>query len=94
MVQTYSKTVTIVNQKGMHARASARFVKLASTFDAAITVSRGDQAVDGCSIMGLLTLAASKGRKVLLTAEGPMAKKAVIELSALIQNGFDEEDDD
>lgn len=93
MTQTLSETVTIVNKKGLHARAAARFVKLAGSFDSQINVSRAGQEVDGCSIMGLLTLAAAQGREIQLTCQGPDATKALHALSKLIQDGFYEKDD-
>jgi phosphocarrier protein HPr len=85
------KTVEIVNERGLHARASAKFVKLASTFDAEITVSREGSSVDALSIMGLMMLAAGIGSTVDIEAEGPEAEEAVAALADLIANRFDEE---
>jgi len=84
-------TVTIVNERGLHARASAKFVKLASGFDAEVQVSREGQSVDARSIMGLMMLAAGIGSKVEISAEGPEAEAAMEALCALIANRFDEE---
>lgn len=83
--------VTIVNRKGLHARASAKFVKCAETFNAKVTVTRDDQSVDGTSIMGLMMLAAGPGTQVHLAAEGPEGPEALEALVNLIEQGFDEE---
>lgn len=82
--------VTIVNDKGLHARASARFVELSEQFSAAITVSKDDWRVDGRSIMGLLLLAAAKGSEIDISAEGEDATAAIAALSDLVNRGFDE----
>jgi phosphocarrier protein len=84
------RTVTIVNQKGLHARAAARFVKLAATFDAAVTVTKKDSTVSGVSIMGLMMLAASPGCQIEIRATGREAEKAADALAALVNAGFDE----
>ncbi len=86
-----SRTVAIVNERGLHARASAKFVKLASGFDAQVTVSREGQSVDARSIMGLMMLAAGIGSTVDITAEGPQASQALEALTALVAGRFDEE---
>ena len=85
-----ARTVTIINQKGLHARAAARFVKLASQFDAAVTVTKKDSTVSGVSIMGLMMLAASPGCEVEIRASGREAERAVNALAALVAAGFDE----
>lgn len=85
-----SRTVTVTNALGMHARAAARFAHLASRFHANVTVARGTRAVDGKSILGLLLLSASQGTEVLIEAEGPDAEDAVAALGALVAAGFDE----
>ncbi len=85
------RRVTIANQKGLHARAAARFVKLAGTFDAEVTVSRNETAVPGCSIMGLMMLAASPGSELEITAAGPAAESAVAALVRLVESKFDED---
>jgi phosphocarrier protein HPr len=84
------RSVTIVNQKGLHARAAARFVKLAGTFDAAVTVTKKDSTVSGVSIMGLMMLAASPGCQIEIRATGREAEKAADALAALVAAGFDE----
>ncbi len=84
-------TVEILNERGLHARASAKFVKLASEFDAEVTVSRDGQSVDARSIMGLMMLAAGPGSSIDIAAEGPDAKAAIDALAELIASRFDEE---
>lgn len=83
--------VTIVNRKGLHARASARFVKCADTFQANITVTRDGQTVGGTSIMGLMMLAAGPGSTLHITAEGPDGPEALEALVELVEAGFGEE---
>lgn len=83
--------VHIVNRLGLHARAAARFVHLANTFESRITVSRDRTRVDGKSMLGLLTLAAAKGARVLLTASGPDEDTAIAALSELIAGRFGED---
>ena len=82
--------VTIVNQLGMHARAAARFVHLASSFQAAITVQRRGRSVDGKSILGLLLLAAARGTTITISASGPDETEAVTALVELIGSRFGE----
>jgi phosphocarrier protein HPr len=82
--------VTIVNRKGLHARASAKFVKCAEQFKADVTVTRDGQSVGGTSIMGLMMLAASIGSTVRIEATGPEAPEAVDALIALIADKFGE----
>ena len=84
------RTVTIVNQKGLHARAAARFVKLAGQFDAAVTVTKKDSTVSGVSIMGLMMLAASPGCQIEIRATGREAERAADALAGLVTAGFDE----
>ena len=86
-----SAAVTIRNRKGLHARASAKFVKCAETFDANVSVIRDGQTVGGTSIMGLMMLAAGPGSVILLEAEGPEAPEAIAALIALVESGFGEE---
>lgn len=83
--------VTIVNRKGLHARASAKFVKCAESFNAAITVTRDGQTVGGTSIMGLMMLAAGPGSTLHITSEGPEGPEALEQLVALVESGFGEE---
>ena len=84
--------VKIVNRKGLHARASAKFVKCAERFNAAIVVTREGQSVGGTSIMGLMMLAAGIGSTITLAAEGPDAPEAIEALVALIADKFGEDD--
>jgi phosphocarrier protein HPr len=81
----------IINQRGLHARASAKFVKCAEGFDASVTVSRDGQSVPGTSIMGLMMLAASLGTSITVEVSGPQAQAAMEALSALVASKFDEE---
>ena len=81
----------IKNRKGLHARAAAAFVKAIENLDARVEVERIGQAVYGCSIMGLMMLAASKGTVITVTAEGAEAQKALDELTRLINNKFGED---
>ncbi|HKZ97154.1 MAG TPA: HPr family phosphocarrier protein [Hyphomicrobiaceae bacterium] len=83
--------VTVVNRKGLHARASARFVKVAEGFNAHITVTRDGQTVGGTSIMGLMMLAAGPGALLFITAEGPEGPEALEALVTLVETGFGEE---
>ncbi len=88
---TVSRTVDICNARGLHARASAKFVKLASTFDAEVKVGREGQTVDARSIMGLMMLAAGPGCEIEITAEGPEAEQAIGALVELVEGRFDED---
>jgi phosphocarrier protein len=92
MTPPLSRQVTIVNRRGLHARASARFVKCAEGFRAEVRVVKDGQTVGGTSIMGLMTLAAAPGSTILLEAEGPEATEALTALEALVAGGFGEED--
>ncbi len=83
--------VVIRNIKGLHARASAKFVKCAETFTANITVTREGQKVGGTSIMGLMMLAAGPGSELHISAEGPQGPEALAALVALVEAGFDED---
>ena len=84
------RTFVIRNQYGIHARPAALFVKTAAKFDVDITVEKDGNKVSGKSIMGLMTLEASHGCKLKVTAEGPDAESALDELQALFESGFDE----
>lgn len=86
-----SKTLPIINERGLHARASAKFVKTASLFDADIAVSHNGETVGGTSIMGLMMLAASMGCAVDITITGPEASDAMEALEILLANRFGEE---
>ena len=87
-----SAEVTIVNRKGLHARASAKFVKCAEQFDASVRVTRDGQSVGGTSIMGLMMLAAGIGTTIHLEAEGPDAPEAIDALVTLVESKFGEEE--
>ncbi len=82
----------IINKKGLHARASAKFVQCAEQFDAVITVTRGHETVGGTSIMGLMMLAAGPGITITIQATGNEAAAAVDALCKLIASRFGEED--
>ena len=85
------ETVIISNKLGLHARASAKFVQLASAFKSNIKLSLNGQTVNGKSIMGIMMLAASKGSELTISADGPDEAKALPELVALVQSRFGEE---
>ena len=85
------RVVTICNQRGLHARAAARFVKTAGQFDAEVLVRKNGTEVSGRSIMGLMMLAAAPGTVIELTATGRQAEAAVTALTKLIECKFDEE---
>lgn len=85
------KDLEIKNVKGLHARAAAAFVKTIEPFDANIEVERIGQCVNGCSIMGLMMLAASKGTTIKVSASGKQAKEALDALEKLINNKFGED---
>jgi phosphocarrier protein len=86
-----SRTVTVVNQLGMHARAAAKFVHLAGRFQSRVLVSRQGREMDGKSIMGLLLLAAALGSSITISADGDDEESAVSALIELVTNGFGEE---
>jgi len=86
------RRLEIVNTRGLHARASAKFVQCAEQFEADITVSREGQSVPGTSIMGLMMLAAAPGCCFEGAASGPQAEAAVEALAALVADGFGERD--
>ena len=88
---TNTTTLNICNARGLHARASAKFVKLASSFDSEIKVSRDGVTVDARSIMGLLMLGAGIGCDIQVSAEGPDAEEAIAALSDLVARKFDED---
>ncbi len=85
------RTLTIVNRKGLHARASAKFVQLAERFDCEITISREGLSVGGQSIMGLMMLAAGQGTTIDVRAEGHDAGEAVEAIATLVADRFGEE---
>ncbi|MGY5805001.1 HPr family phosphocarrier protein [Rhizobium hainanense] len=86
-----SRELLIINKRGLHARASAKFVQTVEAYDAAITVSKDGTTVGGTSIMGLMMLAASPGCSVLVTASGNQAVEALEALDQLVANKFGEE---
>ena len=85
------RRLEIRNKRGLHARAAARFVKCAEQFDAEVVVIKDGQAVAATSIMGLMTLAATTGSAIHITASGPQARAALNALTALVESGFGEE---
>jgi phosphocarrier protein len=90
--KTVRRRVTIINSRGLHARAAARFAKTVGAFDAEVTVSKGELTVSGLSIMGLMMLAATPGSDVDLVAGGNDAGAVIEALVALIADRFDEDD--
>ena len=88
---TVTRDLEIVNKRGLHARASARFVQLAAGFRSDITVEKDGVSVGGSSIMGLMMLAASPGCSIRVTAKGPDAEEAVAAIAALVADRFGEE---
>lgn len=86
-----TKELAIINQRGLHARASAKFVKCAEGFDADIAVSRDGMTVPATSIMGLMMLGAASGTSIFVEASGPQAEEAVSALDALVAAKFDED---
>jgi len=87
-----SREIEIINKLGMHARAAAKFVKLASSFESLIEIERKNRRVNGKSIMGVMMLAASKGSKVTIYADGDDAEESLNKLEQLINNRFDEDE--
>ncbi|MHA6689671.1 HPr family phosphocarrier protein [Devosia sp. A449] len=88
-----AQQLTIVNRKGLHARASARFVRTAECFDASIQVIKDGTSVGGDSIMGLMMLGAGPGSTILVQASGKQAREALEAIVELVNNGFDEDSD-
>ena len=87
-----TRVLRIVNEKGLHARASAKFVQTVEKFDADVTVTRGHETVGGTSIMGLMMLAAGPGCTITVTAAGREAREVVEALAALVSGRFTEEE--
>lgn len=85
------RRVTVVNPLGLHARAAARFVKLAGGFRSQIRVTKGTRTVEGKSILGLLLLAAARGSELTIAAEGEDAEAALDALCGLAERGFEDE---
>jgi phosphocarrier protein len=90
-VSQISRTVHIANKRGLHARASAKFVTLAATLPAAVEVEKDGSKVCGTSIMGLMMLGAAKGDSIVISAAGDGAEEAVEALTALVEARFHEE---
>jgi len=86
------RVLEIVNKKGLHARASAKFVQTVERFDADVRVRRGSETVGGTSIMGLMMLAAATGTSIIVEATGREASAAVDALARLVGSGFGEDD--
>ncbi len=84
--------LTICNERGLHARAAAKFVRLAATFDADVKVSKDGTQVSGSSIMGLMMLAAGPGQEIEVSAEGAEGGAALAAIRALVEDKFEEED--
>ncbi|MCP4184996.1 MAG: HPr family phosphocarrier protein [Hyphomicrobiales bacterium] len=84
------RVLKICNKRGLHARASAKFVQLAEEFDATVTVSKDGHVVGGTSIMGLMMLAAAKGSEIHVSVSGSEAQKAMEALKQLVENRFGE----
>ena len=86
-----TRTVTVVNQLGLHARAAAKFVHLAARFESHIRVAKGSRTMDGKSIMGILLLAAARGSSLTISADGADEQDAIEALAQLVDSGFGEE---
>ena len=86
-----ARELEITNQRGLHARASAKFVKCAEAFNAEITVTRDGMSVPATSIMGLMMLGAAMGTSIMVEASGPQAEDAIQALAQLVESKFDEE---
>ncbi len=87
-----SRQIEIINKLGLHARAAARFVQLASNFDSEITLTHNGRCVSGKSIMGVMMLAAGKGNCLEMSASGPDANEALDQLEELVRNRFGEDE--
>jgi phosphocarrier protein HPr len=85
------RDLKIINQRGLHARASAKFVQVAGTYQASINVEKDGTRVGGTSIMGLMMLAAGPGSTLHMTAQGPQGPEALQALIALVEDGFGED---
>ena len=87
-----TRELAIINRKGLHARATAKFVHCVEGYDAEVRVTRAGDTVGGLSIMGILTLGAAQGTSITVTATGPEAQKVVDALAALLANRFGEDE--
>jgi phosphocarrier protein HPr len=92
MTDRQVRTLRIVNKRGLHARAAAKFVRTAGQFDAIVRVAYSGQEVSGLSIMGLMMLAAGVGNDILVAASGRQADEALVALTALVHDRFGESD--
>ena len=90
--ETIVREIPITNKRGLHARASAKFVQMAERFKADITVTRNNETVGGNSIMGLMMLSAGPGSSVIVSATGPEAREAIEALTTLVTTKFGEEE--
>jgi phosphocarrier protein len=88
---TVSREIPITNKRGLHARASAKFVQMVERFNADITVTRNSETVGGTSIMGLMMLSAGPGTSIVVSAKGPEAEAALEAITELVTNKFGEE---
>ena len=86
-----SRELLIVNKRGLHARASAKFVQMVERFNAEVWVTRGNETVGGTSIMGLMMLAAGPGTIITVSAAGPEAEAAILAIGELVAGKFNEE---
>ena len=86
-----SKELLIINKRGLHARASAKFVQAVERFDAQVWVTRGGETVGGTSIMGLMMLSAGPGTSIVVSASGPEAQAALDAITELVAGKFNEE---
>ena len=86
-----SREIPIINKRGLHARASAKFVQLVERFNADVWVTRGGETVGGTSIMGLMMLSAGPGTSILVSAAGPEAEAAITAITDLVAGKFNEE---
>ena len=86
-----SRELQIINKRGLHARASAKFVQMVERFNAEVWVTRGSETVGGRSIMGLMMLAAAPGTKIVVSALGPDAEAAIVAITELVESKFNEE---
>ena len=91
MAGVLERELDILNARGLHARASAKFVKCAESFNAQVTVTRDGQSVPGTSIMGLMMLAAAQGTSIMVSVKGPQAEEAMTALVQLVADRFGEE---
>ena len=90
--EAVSRELPIINRKGLHARATAKFVHCVEGFDAEVRVTRAGDTVGGLSIMGILTLGAGQGSTIVVSATGPDAARVVDALAALLANRFGEDE--